>query len=259
MSPDFDQCLRAMAGVVVRVGLNLQPGQPLLITDPYEAQGIPPEALPLAQAVAAACPGSTVEIIPADPARLRALADSYDTPTLETLISGHVARLKRHLAKGGAFLFLTGSHPRLFEGLRAAQIARFDQIKWRFLGPVIQRLIRGATQWTLAPAPTTNWADAIYPELPAAARLPALWRAVFASFRLEAEDPVAAWRVHLDALAQQRDALNAARHRRVRYVGTGTDLTAELTRHHVWCTAQLTSKRGVPFVVNLPTEEIFTA
>ncbi|MEJ1971772.1 MAG: hypothetical protein WDM96_04545 [Lacunisphaera sp.] len=40
MSSDFGQRLRAMAEVIVRVGLNLQPGQPLLITDPYELQGV---------------------------------------------------------------------------------------------------------------------------------------------------------------------------------------------------------------------------
>jgi len=68
-----------------------------------------------------------------------------------------------------------------------------------------------------------------------------------------------AWRAHLAALALRRDGYNAAHHRHVRYVGTGTDLTLDLSRNHVWCTAQLVSKAGVPFVVNLPTEEVFTA
>ncbi len=262
MSPDFVPRLRAMAGVVVRVGLNLQPGQPLLITDPYELQGVHPEALPLAEAVReaageAGCPHPAV--ITADPIRLRSLAEANDTRRLETLVADHTARMRQHFARGGAFLFLTGSHPGLLSGLPPERLNQFDRLKWRHLGPVIQRLIRGAGQWSLVPAPASPWADLAYADLPAGERLPALWRALFDSLRLDADDPVAAWELHLAALARRRDELNAARYRTIRYVGRDTDLRLALSRSHRWCTAQLMSKRGVSFVVNLPTEEIFTA
>jgi aminopeptidase len=258
MSSDFDSRLRAMAGVVVRVGLNLQPGQPLLITDPYELQGTHPEAAPLVAAVCNAV-GTNASVLPADTASLRGLAEAGDTRGFETLVANHTARLRQHLARRGAFLFLTGSQPGLFAGLPAGRLGEFDRIKWRHLGPVIQQLIRGATQWTLVPAPTTPWADAAYADLPAAERLPALWRTVFDSFRLDADNPGAAWGLHLGALARRRDELNAARHHTIRYVGRDTDLRLGLPRFHRWCTAQLATTRGVPFVVNLPTEEIFTA
>jgi aminopeptidase len=272
MSPDFDQRLRALAEVVIRIGLNLQPGQPLLITDPYELQGIHPEAQGLAEAIRTTAGNAT--ILTANPAHLRALVEQEDTRELDRLLSGHIARLHRHLASGGAFLFLTGSAPRLFEGIHPVHIAKFDQLKWRHLGPLIQQLIRGATQWTLVPAPTTAWADAAYAELPAVQRLPALWRIVFESFRVpgwnltsgqvgigsgEYAQLLETWRAHLAALALRRDGLNTARHRHIRYVGPDTDLTLDLPRLHAWCTAQLTAKSGLPFVVNLPTEEVFTA
>ncbi len=292
MSSDFVPRLRAMAGVVVRVGLNLQPGQPLLITDPYELQGVHPEALPLAEAVREAA-GPNVAVLPADPGRLRALAEAGDLAGYEALVANHTARLRQHLARGGAFLFLTGSHPGLLTGAPPGRLGDFDRIKWRHLGPVIQQLIRGASQWTLAPAPTTPWANAAYADLPENDRLPALWRTVFESFRLPTgsnvggslpsdsaipsghsavakpmadkkapptpDDPIAAWELHLAALARRRDELNTARHRTVRYVGHDTDLRLTLPGSHRWCTAQLATRRGVPFVVNLPTEEIFTA
>lgn len=258
MPPDFDSRLRAMAGVVVRVGLNLQPGQPLLITDPYELQGAHPESAPL---IAAVCnlTGAAAAVVPSDPLRLRALVEANDTSGFEALVANHTGRLRQHLARNGAFLFATGSHPGLFAGLPPDRLAEFDRIKWRHLGPVIQRLIRGASQWTLVPAPTAVWADAAYADLPANDRLPALWRTVFESFRLDADDPLAAWEIHLAALARRRDELNAARHRAIRYTGHGTDLRLALPGSHVWRTAQLATARGEPFVVNLPTEEIFTA
>lgn len=267
MSPDFDQRLRAMAEVIIQVGLNLQPGQPLLITDPYELQGIAPEAQGLAGTIRTIAGNAT--ILTANPGELRTLVELEDTPKLDRLLSGHIAQLHRHLASGGAFLFLTGGAPRLFEGLHPVHVAKFDQLKWRHLGPLIQQLIRGATQWTLVPAPTLTWADVAYADLPAAQRLPALWRTVFEAFRIPGSpagagsppitQAIESWRAHLAALNLRRDGLNAARHRHIRYVGPGTDLTLDLPRLHAWCTAQLTAKSGLPFVVNLPTEEVFTA
>lgn len=260
MSPDFESRVRALAGVVVRVGLNLQPGQPLLLTDPYDLQGVHPAAAALAGAVQsqageAGCPPPTV--LTADPAHVRSLVESDDLRGYDTLVADHTRRLQRHLARGGAFLFLTGSAPQLLAGLPPGRLARFEAVKWRHFGPVVQRLIRGASQWTLLPAPTPDWATA------AGVDLPALWDVVFAALRLRgpegASDALSAWHTHLAALAARRDTLDAARHRRVRYTGPGTDLTVTLPRSHRWCTTQLVSRGGVPFVVNLPTEEVFTA
>ena len=267
MSPVIDSRLPALAEVMVRVGVNLQPGQPLLITEPYELQGVHPETEPLIAAIAAVAAGSTVRVITADPPRLRALAADNDHRGYETLVSGHIQQLDRHLADGGAFLFLQGSQPQLMAGLPADRLARFDLVKWRHLGPLIQRLVRGATQWTLAPVPSTSWADVAFPELPAADRLTALWQSVFAALRVAPTgdpahppvDPIGQWQNHLALLARRRTELDIARHRRVRFTGPGTDLTFDLPRSHAWCTAQLVSKTGVPFVANLPTEEVFTA
>jgi len=269
MLPDFDHRLRALAEIVVRVGLNLQPGQPLLITDPYELQGIHPDSDALAAAVRSAAAvqsaGSTppaIEVVSSDPARLRALIADRDTRAFEQLVAAHIRRLNEHLRQGGAFLFLTGSAPALLQGLEPERLAEFDRIKWRHVGPLIQQLIRGATQWTLVPGPTSAWADVAYADLPAAQRLPALWQVMFEAFRVptpEAPDNIESWRTHLAALAMRRDGYNAARHRQIRYIGTGTDLKLELPRQHAWCTAQQVTKRGLPFVANLPTEEVFTA
>ena len=289
--------LALLAEVIVRVGLNLQPGQPLLITEPYELQGVHPEAGSLVEAIRSLAVDHEVTVISADPVRLRTLVEADDRRAYETLVHGHVGRMEQHLARGGALLFLLGSQPQFLAGLPAERLAHFDRIKWRHLGPVIQRLIRGASQWTLVPAPSSAWADAAFADLAAVDRLPALWQTVLEALRVERWNPASGqvqsasgllrqgygahakpqepaialataggrappielWSTHLAELARRRDELNAARHRRIRYVGPGTDLTLELPRSHAWCTAQLVSKAGVPFVVNLPTEEVFTA
>jgi aminopeptidase len=252
MPADHPPSLRSFAEVVLRIGLNLQPGQPLLITDPYDLLGVHPEAVPLAETIRDAA-GVETAILTSDPIRLRSLADAGDLRAYAALAADHVRRLRTHLARGGAFLFLTGTAPQLFAGLPPERLGRFESAKWSQLGPLIQRLIRGAGQWTLLPCPTHDWARL------AGQDVAALWETLFRALRLDIADPVTAWQTRLDALTTRCDELNAACHRWIRYTGPGTDLTLALPRTHVWCTARLRSTSGIPFVVNLPTEEVFTA
>ncbi len=263
MPPDFSERLNAFAEVIIRVGLNLQPGQPLLIAEPYEQQGVARSAEVIVDAITAAAraaQGGPVEIIWSERDAIRALVERADQAGFERLVAGNAWRMNRHVSRGGALLFLTGSEPRLFAGIPAGNLAAFHELNWRHLGPVVQRLVRGATQWSLAPAPSPAWAALAFPEQPEERQVASLWETVFAAFRVPSGDPpLAAWQAHLATLGSLAARLNARRVRTVRYESDGTDLSVELSTKHVWCTAQLTSRAGVPFVVNLPTEEVFTA
>ena len=262
MSSDFASQLRAYAEVIVRVGLNLQKGQKLLLAEPYELQGVARESVELVEAVTQAAQrsgGEAVEVIWGDPARIRALAEKADWRGAEALAAANARRMMAHLSDGGAFLFLLGSHPRLLEGIAAKQINELRGITWEHFGPVVHRLMAGAVQWSLAPAPTPAWADAAFGDLPLADRMPALWEAVLTSCRCMQSDPVMAWETHLTDLTCERDRRNAQRLRTLRFVGERTDLTLSLPLDHLWSTTRLTTARGIPYTVNLPTDEVFTA
>ena len=279
MSPDCESRQRVCAEVIVRVGLNLQPGQRLLIAEPYELQGVCREANALVEAVgtaalAAGCPQP--EIIWGDAPRLRQYAEQADWHGFARLVAAQAHRMQDHLAAGGAFLFPISSFPRLLDGIAAEQVSELRQIAWKHFGPIVQRLTRGESQWTLVPAPSPAWADAAFADRPPARRLDALKDTVFAAMRIPAaqgalcpEPPqakstpaasaLAAWQTHLTSLQRQRAGLNERRHKFIRYQGPGTDLTVRLPAQHHWCTAQLTTQGGLTFVANLPTEEVFTA
>ncbi|MBI2812721.1 MAG: aminopeptidase [Opitutae bacterium] len=275
MITDFEPRLRAFAEVVVRVGLNLQPGQRLLIAEPYELQGVARSAEVIVDAVrrAAAC---EVEVIWGDGARLRAYAANKDWRGYAQLVGANARRMQHSIDNHDALLFLQGSQPQLLAGLAAHDVAELRRIGWAHFGPVAQQLMQGATNWTVAPAPAPAWAQAVYTGLPSEQRLAALWKSVFEAMRIPVtggalgpdpsrdkpaptNDPIAAWQSHLAALQRRCAVLNAQKHRPLRYQGPGTDLSVVLPAGHVWCTAQMTAKSGVPFVANLPTEEIFTA
>jgi aminopeptidase len=275
MLPDFAPRLRAFAEVIVRGGLNLQPGQRLLIAEPYELQGVARSAEVIVDAVRTAaleagCPGpAAIEVIWGDGARLREFAEKKDWRGFARLVGTNAAAMQDYVRNGDALLFLQGSQPHLLDGIPTTQVAELRRISWEYFGPVAQQLMTGATNWTVAPAPSPAWANVVYADLRSEQRLAALWSEVFEACHVA---PVlsavpdgnptaqarAVWQAHLQALQKRRDDLNARQLTTLRYVGEGTDLTVALPPGHSWCTAQLTTGSGVSFVANLPTEEVFT-
>jgi aminopeptidase len=70
---------------------------------------------------------------------------------------------------------------------------------------------------------------------------------------------VAAWQAHLGELAARCTYLNQKRYAALRFAGPGTDLTIGLATGHRWTSARFANAAGIPFTVNIPTEEIGTA
>ncbi len=79
-------------------------------------------------------------------------------------------------------------------------------------------------------------------------------------------DPVAAWRAHSEAQKRVIDFLSRHAVRSVRFVDptlcggrwTVTDLTVGLTDRPAWVGAAAVTPRGVQFLPNMPTEEVFS-
>lgn len=258
MLPDFELRLRAFVEVILGAGLNLQPGQRLLIAEPYELQGVAREAAPIVEAVIRAA-GTDVEVIWGDAGRLRQQALNKDRRGFVQEVGANARRMQDYIRNQDALLFLQSSQPRLLDGVPATAVTELRRIAWEYYGPISQQLVQGATNWTIAPAPIPAWAQAAYADLPAEGRLAALWQDVFTALRVNEPSPLASWKIHLALLRQRRAELNSRQLRSLRYKGEGTDLTVALPPEHTWCTAQLTTRGGLHFVANLPTEEIFTA
>jgi aminopeptidase len=72
------------------------------------------------------------------------------------------------------------------------------------------------------------------------------------------DDPVTAWTRHLAELGARTSSLNSRKFSALHYTGPGTDLTVGLPEGHVWHTAGMTTKSGIGFVANIPTEEVYT-
>ena len=115
-------------------------------------------------------------------------------------------------------------------------------------------------QWSIAALPSAPWAKKIFPELDTAAAMEALWKLIFDVCRVTGGEPVGEWTAHMERLSTLRDKMNALDLESVHFASSnGTDLTVGLADGAIWESAASRSEKGVVFLPNIPTEEVFTA
>jgi aminopeptidase len=239
--------------VVGTSGANVQPGQLVEI-----GSDLGKEELTRAVARAAYRRGAKyVEAIYWDPHVKRARLDLAAGDTLEFVPAWLGKRVLELGTEGAASILLTGpTEPGLFDDLDPLRVAldRLPSLK-EYLTVVNERTI----SWTVIPGPNDNWAQFVHPDLPRDEALPQLWEDIAFACRLDAEDPTAAWRERLNTLGEIAAKLTERRFDALEFDGPGTELRLGLFPSSRWETAAMETIEGVGHIVNLPSEEVFTA
>ena len=253
--------LRRYAELVIRVGLNLQPGQRLLIIGPLANGGVALDAAPLVRAVSAQAYDAgapLVEVLWGDEA-LVTLRFRHAPPESFGQASAWLpGALLEHVQAGHASLSIYANDPDLLRSAPPERVSAIQSATAHAVKPFRDSISKNATNWCVVAAPAASWAARVFPGLPEDEQVARLSAAIARLCRLDAADPVAAWQSHLDGLAARTVLLNARRYDALRYRGPGTDLRVGLAAGHIWTGGRSTSANGIPFAANLPTEEVFT-
>lgn len=246
--------LDRLAAVAVRVGLNLQPGQELVMTAPLEA-------LPLARAITAEAYRAGASLVTTflgdDVQSLARFAHAPDA-AFDTAAGWLYAGMAEAYRNGAARLAISGDDPSLLVGQDPGKVARANRARSKAYVPALELIANFATNWTIVSAATPAWARTVFPGLPEGEAVAKLWDAIFAASRVDGPDPLGAWAAHNADLHARMDALNANRFSALRFHGPGTDLTVGLADDHEWCGGAATSRSGITCNANIPTEEVFT-
>src|SRR5918994_2288488 len=249
------------AELVIRVGLNLQPGQRLLITGPLANGGVALDAAPLVRAVAAQAYDAgapLVEVLWGDES-LVTLRHRHAPPESFGQASAWLpGALLEHVRAGHASLSIYANDPDLLRSAPPERVSAIQSATAHAVKPFRDTISKNATNWCVVAAPAPSWAARVFPGLPRDEQVARLSAAIARLCRLDVADPVAAWQSHLDGLAARTVLLNARRYHALRYRGPGTDLRVGLAAGHIWTGGGAPSAHGVPFSANLPTEEGFT-
>jgi aminopeptidase len=240
--------IERFADVVVRAGVNVQPGQGVILrTDTAH--------LEIARAVVAAAyaaGAAWVEPIWSDGPMRRSAVDHASLESLSASRGWALQRIREWADQGVASIALIGdADPHLLDGADPVRAAAFPAEEVRAL----REHVMGRLRWTIVGAPNPGWAGQVFGE-PDTERL---WEAVSTAMRLDTEDPALAWRERAATLAERGARLDELELTSVRYAGEGTDLTVGLIPGCRWTGGGLIDADGVPFMPNIPTEEVFTS
>lgn len=246
--------LAQLAEVIVKVGLNLQPGQDLVLTSSTAA-------LPLVRLVVAAAYRAGAGLVTpllSDEAVTLARYENSTEAGFDRAPGWLYTGMAAAFDAGAARLAIVGDNPMLLSGQSPEKVARANKANAMAYRPALDKITGFAINWTVASFPGTAWARQVFPDLSEAEAVHGLAEAIFAASRVGGGDPVAAWAAHNAELHARSAYLNQRRFAALRFTGPGTDLTVGLADGHEWHGGSSTARNGVTCHPNIPTEEIFT-
>ncbi|RRR65713.1 MAG: aminopeptidase [Candidatus Viridilinea halotolerans] len=246
--------LQAYADVIVRVGVNLQTGQRLLVRADLQTVDLVRAVTRSAYRAGA----RFVDVVWNDEQLGLVRLQEASRDSLEQVAAWQPQLTAAHLAAGDPLVSIYAATPTLFAGQDPEAVSTTLRAAARASKPASDLVQRNAAPWVVVSYPTPGWAAAVLPAAPEASQLSRLWHAIAATCRLDQPDPVAAWQQHVQALEARAAYMNERRYAALHFSGPGTDLTVGLVADHLWAGGGAVSEGGIPFVPNLPTEEIFT-
>lgn len=259
---NFEEKLAKYADVIIHVGLNVKPGQRVLIGTPTIAQvGAPIHLAPLVRECVRAAyqAGATyVDVLWDDPAVRMARLKYAPKDSFEIYPEWLPTALMEYANRADAILTISATDPDLMAGQDAALLAKMQAAALTVRKDYSDKVAKGEMNWCVVTGPVPGYTDKVFADLPPAEREDAFWETLFALCRVDQPDPVVAWQDHVQKLVTRAKYLTAKQYASLHYRGPGTDLRVGLPAGHVWQGAQMTAQNGIPFTANIPTEEVFT-
>ena len=249
--------LTEYAQLLVRVGLNIQRGQPLVISSPVECAFF--ARLCAAEAYQAGCREVVMNWGDDELGRMKYLHAADEVFDTVPLWRRHF--YNDYALEGAAYLAISASDPENLKGVDHSRIVRAQQASGRALKDFDRLQMCGGFPWCIASIPIPSWAKKVFPDLAESEAMDKLWEAIFQAVRITGDGRcVDKWHRHIETLAHRVEKLNQLNFKSLHYTNSlGTDLTVELPEDHIWEAGNDVTLSGRTYIANIPTEEVFTS
>ena len=254
----MDNRMQEYARLAVRIGANVQKDDILMLNSPVDCAEF--ARMITEEAYAAGAREVIVKWSDDAVGRLKyqhAADDVFDVfPEWETLEYNTLAADQRF-----ARIAIYAEDPEALAGIDPDRIRRASAARNKGLKEFYDKLMRSDFSWCLVSVPVLPWARKVFPGLEDEKAMEALWDAIYETMRIDGSgDAVQKWQQHTQKLRSRCELLTGMKLRQLHYTsGLGTDYTVELPKNCVWCGGSEKNRKGVDFIANMPTEEIFTA
>ena len=244
--------LREYAKLIVRTGVNIQKGQDLHIHADLDQ----PEFVQMVVEEAYKAKAREVTVF-WNYQPLAKVHNRYQSlKTMSQVPEWVKARQQYWCDTLPARLHIISADPDGLKGMNMEKASKARQKTYPILKPYLDER-DGKQQWCIAAVPGAAWAKKLFPSLSKKQAMEKLWEAILSTSRV-CEDSVKAWQEHNANLENRCNYLNNLQIRSLHYTAdNGTDLTVGMIPEAVFCGGGETTKGGVFFNPNIPTEECF--
>lgn len=252
---DFESMLNEYAKLCVKVGINIQPGQPLVISAPIE--GTPFVRLIAKNAYELGA--SEVHVNWNDEVLTKLKYENAPMEVFENFPIWYADGMEEFAKKGAGFLSISAQDPELLKEIDPKKIAANNKSSSIALKEFRKYTMNDINAWCVVSIPTKSWAKRVFPDVSNEEAVEKLWNAIFSATRMNLENPVKSWEEHMSNLTAKVDYLNNKVLKTLHYTSSnGTDLMVELPNNHIWAGGGAVNSKGTYFAPNMPTEEVFT-
>jgi aminopeptidase len=251
---DFENNLEKYAELAVRVGLNIQKDQTLVIGTTISCADFVRKVTLKAYEAGAKNVYVDWEDDEVKAIRLRKAPEE----SLREYPMWKVKGFEEYAMEGAAFLTVFAPNADLLKDVDPERVTTANKAAASARNGFLDYLRNSKVSWLMVSIPTPEWSAKVFPDLDLEERMAKLWKQIFKLTRVDVEDPVQAWKEHVEILLEKQNLLNAKKYKALHYQGPGTDLTIELAPRHQWVSAGSYNEKGTFYIPNLPTEEVFT-
>lgn len=250
----FQEKLENYADLAVKVGVNVQKGQEVMIQAPLSAV----ELVRLITKKAYQAGAKRVHFRWSDDELVHTHYKLAPEEVFSKFPEWEAMAMNTLAEEGAAFINLNSPNPDLFEDIDQKRVAMNRQASGKALESFITLQMSHKVRWTILSVPTEVWAKKVFPERDPKEAVAELWEVVFKMTRADQTDPVEAWKTHRETLNQKSHVLNTKKYKKLHYKAPGTDLSIEFDPKQLWVPSEELKRGAIPNVANIPTEELFT-
>ena len=249
--------LEKYAKLIINKGVNIQPGQKLMIRSGVEQAFF---ARVLAQAAWDAG-AADVYIQYNDEIASRIAFLSAPDERFPYVPDWLASQIDYVVKKGYNLVSIISQDPEILKGVDPERISKQMKAMAPIGKPLSDQATSNAIQWSLASVPNPAWARKVFPDAATDEEaIDNMWEAIYHASRIDDNDPIDNWNAHIASLSGNAKKLMNHNFTHLTLTNDlGTDLTLELPTGHIWVACGEEAQTGNTFIANIPTEEVFTA
>ncbi|MBR4571066.1 MAG: aminopeptidase [Candidatus Riflebacteria bacterium] len=254
----FESKIEKFAELTVKTGLNIQKGQLVIINASVEHV---PQIRTFVEAAYNAGAGEVI-VNWADPICGLMTMLNADEEALKRHPQWEFDKARDYQKRGCAVINILSSDPRLMENVDSGRIGRIEKAHADAMKgneDIKNYTAKNEGQWCIISFPNPRWAKMVFPYCSEVEAINRMWDDIFYMCRITNDnDPIAEWKKHTDKIIEHKKKLTEYQFKELRCKNSlGTDITVGLVDNHVWAGGAMVTTKGVSFIPNLPTEEVF--